>query len=117
MQIDMQNRDGVLVARPAEDRLDAAIAVQFKDAMRDIPKEAPHRVILDMSGIDFLDSSGLGAVIGAMKLLAPDHTLEIAGLTPAVAKVFKLTRMDSYFTIHPSADDITPPVAEASHAS
>ena len=117
MQIDMHVQDDVLIVRPQEDRLDAAIAVQFKDAMRDLPHDAPQRVVLDMGGIQFLDSSGLGAVIGAMKLLAPAHTLEIADLTPAVAKVFKLTRMDSFFIIHPSAHAISPPTVEVSHAS
>jgi anti-sigma B factor antagonist len=52
--------------------------------------------------VHFLDSSGLGAVVGVMKLLAPERRLELAGLTPTVAKVFRLTRMDSVFTIHPA---------------
>ncbi|QFU09903.1 Anti-sigma-B factor antagonist [Rhodobacteraceae bacterium THAF1] len=117
MQIDMQTRDNVLMVRPMEDRLDAAVAVQFKDAMRDLPIDAPARVILDMGGVQFLDSSGLGAVIGAMKLLAPARRLEIADLTPAVAKVFKLTRMENFFTIHASASDVSPPQPETSHAS
>ena len=40
-----------------------------------------------------------------MKLLAPATKLELAGLTPIVAKVFRLTRMDQVFTIHSSAED------------
>ena len=43
-----------------------------------------------------------------MKLLGPDRSLELAGLTPTVEKVFRLTRMDSIFTIHAAvpADDL-----------
>jgi anti-sigma B factor antagonist len=37
-------------------------------------------------------------------MLAPARRLELAGLTPTVEKVFRLTRMDSVFTIHPSLD-------------
>jgi anti-sigma B factor antagonist len=50
--------------------------------------------------VNFLDSSGLGAVVAVMKLLMPARKLELAGLTATVEKVFRLTRMDSVFTIH-----------------
>ena len=58
-----------------------------------------------MTQVAFLDSSGLGAVVAAMKALGPDRPLELAGLTPTVQKVFRLTRMDSVFKIHPVLPD------------
>lgn len=61
--------------------------------------EPSDRAILDLSGVAFLDSSGLGAVVAVMKMMAPDRPLELSGLTPTVDKVFRLTRMDSVFTI------------------
>ena len=84
-------------------RLDAAVAIRFKDEMRVLTGDGPARVVLDMSRVDFLDSSGLGAVVAAMKQAASTHKLELAGLTPTVKKVFSLTRMDTVFTIHPNA--------------
>ena len=60
--------------------------------------------MLDLSRVGFLDSSGLGAVVAVMKLIGPNRKLELAGLTPNVDKVFRLTRMDSIFTIHPSVE-------------
>jgi anti-sigma B factor antagonist len=94
-----------LVLRVEESRVDAAVAIQFKGAVMDATKNAEARVILDMSLVDFLDSSGLGAVVAIMKLLAPATKLELAGLTPIVAKVFRLTRMDQVFAIHSSAEE------------
>lgn len=96
----------VFVVEIREDRLDAAVAIQFKDALRDAVGSMPARIILDMGQVRFMDSSGLGAVIGAMKRLAPGQKLELAGLNPAVDKVFRLTRMDKIFTIHANADSI-----------
>lgn len=96
-----------LVVTVEEPRIDAAVAIQFKDSMRAVSEGGPHRVILDMSHVDFVDSSGLGAVVAAMKLLAKNHKLELAGLRPVVAKVFRLTRMDSVFTIHPDIETAT----------
>lgn len=102
MQLDTAQYDGLMVVSVREDRLDAAIALDFKDTMRDLTADAPPRVVLDMANVRFLDSSGLGAVIGAMKQLGSARKLELAGLTPAVDKVFRLTRMDTIFTIHPN---------------
>ncbi len=93
-----------LVIRVMDDRIDAAGAIQFKEQMRDVTTTPSARVILDMSNVHFLDSSGLGAVVAVMKLLAPERKLELAGLTPTVEKVFRLTRMDTVFTIHPGLD-------------
>lgn len=84
-------------------RIDAAVAIQFKDKMRELTREPPARVILDLEQVDFVDSSGLGAIVAVMKYLGPDVKLELAALSLAVGKVFRLTRMDSIFTIHENA--------------
>lgn len=97
--------DGLLVVQVLESRVDAACAIQFKDKMRELTARAPDRVMLDMSRVMFLDSSGLGAVVAVMKLLGPDRKLELAGLTPVVEKVFRLTRMDTVFVIHPAVPE------------
>lgn len=90
----------MLVVTAMEQRIDAAGAIQFKDRMRELVQDPAPRVVLDLSQVTFLDSSGLGAVVAVMKLLGPSRTLELSGLTPTVQKVFRLTRMDSVFTIH-----------------
>lgn len=103
MNLVSEDHGDTLVVRVGEARIDAAVAIQFKDAMRIAGADAPGRVLLDLSRVDFIDSSGLGAVVAVMKLLAPTRRLELAGLTPTVEKVFRLTRMDSVFTLHPHA--------------
>lgn len=83
-------------------RIDAACAIQFKDCMREIGRDAPARVVLDLEQVDFIDSSGLGAIVAVMKQLGNSATLELAALSPTVEKVFRLTRMDTVFAIHSS---------------
>ena len=103
MELVAEQRGEVIVVQALGDRIDAAGAIQFKDRMRELTQSSSLRVILDMSRVAFLDSSGLGAVVAVMKALGPDRKLELSGLTSSVQKVFRLTRMDSIFTIH---DDI-----------
>lgn len=101
MQIECFTAEDALVARVEEDRIDAAIAIRFKDKMREIVQDPAARVVLDLSRVAFVDSSGLGAIVAVMKLVGPERKLELAGLTPSVERVFRLTRMDQVFTIHP----------------
>jgi len=100
MELVAEQRGEILVVRAMDDRIDAAGAIQFKDRMRELTLAACPRVVLDMSRVAFLDSSGLGAVVAVMKALGPDRKLELSNLTTTVQKVFRLTRMDTVFTIH-----------------
>ena len=100
MKLEHEHRGNILVIRAVNDRIDAAGAIEFKERMRDIIDEPSERVVLDMTNVMFLDSSGLGAVVAVMKALGPVRRLELSGLTPTVEKVLRLTRMDSVFIIH-----------------
>jgi len=104
MQLKTQTRPKVLTVSVMEDRIDAATAIQFKERMRDVTRTGDQRVVLDLARVQFLDSSGLGAIVAVKKMLGPDRPLELSGLTATVEKVFRLTRMDSIFTIHSSIE-------------
>lgn len=103
MQLAAEWKGGALVVTASEDRIDAAGAIRFKEAMRSLVGGDARRVVLDLSRVTFIDSSGLGAIVAVMKLMGPDRRLELAALTPNVQKVFRLTRLDGVFTIHQGA--------------
>jgi anti-sigma B factor antagonist len=107
MELSVEQMGEALTIAILERRLDAAVAIQFKEAVRSAVEAPGCPVILDMSRVDFLDSSGLGAIVAVMKLLGPERPLELAGLTPTVAKVFRLTRMDTVFKLHPQVPDVS----------
>jgi len=88
-----------------ENRIDAAVALSFKDRMRNETEDGPDLVVLDLQQVEFVDSSGLGAIVASMKALGSGRKLALAGLTPTVEKVFRLTRMDSVFPLYTSLDD------------
>ena len=93
-------QDDALCLLIEEDRIDAAVAVQFKDRVRTHLSDHKGRVILDLQHVDFIDSSGLGALVSVMKSLPQGTPLELVSLTPIVTKVIRLTRMDSVFVVH-----------------
>ncbi|MEP2530260.1 STAS domain-containing protein [Shimia sp.] len=94
-----------LVVTVNESRIDASVAIQFKDRMREETETASGRVVLNLSRVDFIDSSGLGAIVAAMKQLGASHRLDLSCLNENVDKVFRLTRMDTVFQIHQTLED------------
>ena len=90
-------------------RIDAVAAIQFKDTVRELTADHETAVVLDLSNVDFIDSSGLRAIVAAMKHLGKERPLHLSGLTPIVSKVFALTRMERVFRIFKSPLDALQP--------
>lgn len=86
-----------LVVSLKEKRLDAVIAPSFREAMVARIDQGQRNIVLDLSQVSFMDSSGLGAVVYVLKHLGHTGRLHICGVTPGVMAVLKLTRMDRVF--------------------
>jgi anti-sigma B factor antagonist len=105
MQIACEKVGDVAVAAVPVEELDASNAGEFK---RDIAPllESNARMVLDLSGVRFVDSSGLGAFISCLrKLNAKGGDLKLFGMSKQVRAVFELVRMHRIFDILGSRDD------------
>lgn len=91
--------DDVLVLTTTTDRIDAANAIYLKDEFREATGSFSGRVVMDLTSVKFMDSSGLGSMVAALKTLS-GRKLELAHLSVTVEKVFRLTRMDKVFVLH-----------------
>jgi anti-sigma B factor antagonist len=69
--------------------------------------DAEHReLVVDLTGVGFMDSTGLGVLVGALKkvrTLGGDLQLVIS--SEKVLKVFRITALTQVFTIHETLDD------------
>ncbi|MEL7131904.1 MAG: STAS domain-containing protein [Pseudomonadota bacterium] len=104
MDLRSRSEESLQVVSVHDSRIDAAVAIEFKEAMRGATNNTNDTVVLDLSEVQFIDSSGLGAIVAAMKQMGQSRKLALAGLTPTVEKVFRLTRMDSVFPVFPTLD-------------
>lgn len=95
---------GVLVLQPLEPRIDAAASAGFKGAVVDWINKGHERIVLDMTHIDFIDSSGLGALISSLKSVGNAGELILCHVSQPVMKVFTLTRMHRIFKIFDSTE-------------
>jgi anti-sigma B factor antagonist len=105
MQIGQQQIGQVLVVTPEEERLDAAVAGAFKGFMVDAINQGRQKVVLNMANIEFVDSSGLTAIVSTLKSMGlAGGEMVVCGIGNNVAALFKLTRLDKVFRVF---DDIS----------
>jgi len=105
MRFEERRIDDVLVAKVLESRISADVAAPFKQALVDYIINGNRRLVLDLSDVTFIDSSGLGALIGSLKAIGEDGELALCGARETVANMFKLTRMNKVFRMFSTPDD------------
>jgi len=63
-------------------------------------EQGAREIVVDLSGMDFIDSTGLGVFVGALKRAREGGGgIELRGLKPSARKVFEITGLSSAFTI------------------
>ena len=105
MEIAVDNIDTVAVATMPVDELDASNAGEFK---RDIAPvlQANTRLVLDLSRLRFVDSSGLGALLSCLRQLsAKSGDLKLCGMSKQVRGLFELVRMHRIFDIYGTKEE------------
>ncbi|WP_373500257.1 STAS domain-containing protein [Desulfococcus sp.] len=105
MQLQEKMMADILIVRPLEKRIDASAATEFKQKMSEWIDSGNRRIVLNLSEVDFIDSSGLGAIISGFKKIGNDGRLVICAVRESVMSLFRLTRMNRVFDIFPSEDD------------
>ena len=112
MQLQENKLEDVLIVRPMEKRIDAATAADFKKRMSGWIDSGNRRIVLNLSKVDFMDSSGLGAVISGLKKIGDGGNIVICDVKETVLSLFRLTRMDRVFDIFPSEEQALKALAE-----
>ena len=98
-EVAVEDRDGWRVLRLAGE-VDVATAPRLRDRLVQLITEGPPRLVVDLSGLTFIDSMGLGALVSGLKRArALDGDLRLAGPTDHVAKVLSITRLDKAFLV------------------
>lgn len=94
-----QERDVTLLM--LDGRLDASTAPGFKQRFRELAGAGNVRFVLDLSGVDFLDSSGLGVLVSALQQVGrKGGDVKISAPRPEMKSLFALTRLNKIFEIH-----------------
>lgn len=96
---------GTHVVLAPEGKFNLVAAPPIKARIDDLVASGKNRVIVDLNAVDFIDSSGLGALIGGLKAARQEGgDLRIAGAGDQVRAVLKLTNLDRILSPHESVE-------------
>jgi anti-sigma B factor antagonist len=107
MQIDVTDHNGVMVVRPAGERVDLQVAAEFRSALLQLIENQHRHLVIDLGEVRFVDSSGLGALVSALKtlkLLKTDGDVRLANVQPPVVSLLEIIRLHRVFSSYPSVD-------------
>ncbi|MEO5620232.1 MAG: STAS domain-containing protein [Cypionkella sp.] len=91
----------ICVLIPTPDRLTAVQGAAFKDQTITLIEAGHARLIVDLTGITFIDSSGLGALVSVLKRVGNRGEIVVCGLSSGLKQMFSITRMDRVFAAYP----------------
>lgn len=103
-RLDKQEHYAVLALD--EDNLNSAIAPDLKSGFIFFHSEGIKNLILDLSGVKFVDSSGLSAILTAHRLWKEGGAFVVTGeLQPMVKKLIEISRLETILYLVPTISE------------
>lgn len=87
--------------------IDVYTAPRLREQLVELSDSGCHRLIIDMEAVDFLDSTGLGVLVGGLKRVRSyDGSMAIVCNRERLLKIFRITGLNKVFPIHSSVDEV-----------
>ncbi|MFM9996076.1 MAG: STAS domain-containing protein [Phycisphaerales bacterium] len=103
--IKLERAEGSIVVSPTGD-VDLARSPALRGALREAQAGKPPRVVVDLSQVDYMDSSGVATLVEAYQIARRNSTkMVLCGLRDRVKSIFEIARLDTVFSITDSRDD------------
>lgn len=85
--------------------VDVYTAPRLREKLLELVSQGAYRIVVDLEGVEFLDSIGLGVLVGGLKRLrSHDGDLSLVCTHPQILKVFKITGLTQVFSIYDTVD-------------
>ena len=86
--------------------IDVYTAPKLRDKITELVAAGVYDLVIDMEKVEFLDSTGLGVLVGGLKRVrAHDGSLELVCTQERILKIFRITGLTKVFPIHSSVDE------------
>ena len=100
------HEDGKVQILACQGRMDAQVSGLLKERIQEILDQGATTLVLDLKELEFLDSSGLGALVSCLRRVKEKKgEIKLAGLRPEVRSIFDITRVSRLFDICENAAD------------
>jgi anti-sigma B factor antagonist len=98
--------DDDLTVINVEGEIDVYTAPKLREKLIDLVNKGKYHLLVDMEKVEFLDSTGLGVLVGGLKRVrAHDGSLELVCTQERILKIFRITGLTKVFGIFDSVDD------------
>jgi anti-sigma B factor antagonist len=105
--LDVRKLDGHSVV-DVKGEIDVYTAPKLREKLIELVSEGSYDVVVNLEGVDFLDSTGLGVLVGALKRVkAHDGNLSLVCTQDKILKIFKITGLTKVFPIYDSVEEAT----------
>ena len=105
--LDVTEREGWAVLAVSGE-VDVATAPKLREQLIELVNNGSIKIVVDLENVEFLDSTGLGVLVGALKRVrTSDGELALVCTEPRILKVFEITGLLSVFAVHDSVDAAT----------
>lgn len=85
--------------------IDVASAMTVRDALDRVIAAGHHQIVVDLGEVRFIDSTGLGVLVGRLKAVRDlGGDMHLVCTSRRIARVLSITSLDEVFTIHDSTD-------------
>ncbi|HXA57817.1 MAG TPA: STAS domain-containing protein [Streptosporangiaceae bacterium] len=102
---DYTTDDGLTVIN-VEGEIDVYTAPKLREKLIDLVNKGKFHLLVDMEKVEFLDSTGLGVLVGGLKRVrAHDGSLELVCTQERILKIFRITGLTKVFGIHDTIDE------------
>ena len=108
MELSLETResDGTTILAVGGE-IDVYTAPKLRDQITELVSNGVYHIIIDMEAVEFLDSTGLGVLVGGLKKVrAHDGSLQLICNQERLLKIFRITGLAKVFTIHSSAEAV-----------
>jgi anti-sigma B factor antagonist len=104
--VQVEERDGWVIARASGD-LDLTTAPRLRERVVQLVTGGQPRVVLDLDGVDFVDSTGLGVLVGLLKRTrSQGGNLRLVSSRRSLQKVLELTSLDRALPLARTVDEV-----------
>lgn len=98
-------KERFLVVKVNAEKIDSEVAAAFRSELAEAVANKSSMVLLDLSDVIFIDSSGLAAIVYCFNMTRIRKELVICGVNEKVRHLFHITKIDDLVRIYDSADD------------
>jgi anti-sigma B factor antagonist len=104
LKVDSADHGFTVIAVSGE--IDVYTAPKLRERLIGLVEAGSYQLIVDMEGVEFLDSTGLGVLVGGLKRVrAHDGWIDLVCTQGRILRIFRITGLNKVFNIHDSVAD------------